>query len=255
MLTDPVTLPRLALAQAWEWERIGPPHPVIGVVDVWLEDEVVVRFEDLIRQVLAEPGFYDLRKDRFVGEFRDLLLATANAESECYCFSSTNDGHSTATLAVPVGPSAIRYTVVGDRATLSKVPRHRLVSAVVESLPECQPADIHPFSVARSAYESRDDSETYSLDTTSDYTVPDSAEQLRTLITARRIGSHQFYVASRAGRTRATSMPLTAVDTAGYGRVLTYLQDGPDGEAITCGPGSPGYIVQTLENTLQALGD
>ncbi|MET7993102.1 ESX secretion-associated protein EspG [Amycolatopsis sp. NPDC005232] len=255
MLADPVTLPRLALAQAWEWERVGPPHPVIGMVDVWLEDDVVGRFEDLTRQVLAEPGFYDLRRDRFVGEFRDLLLATANAESECYCFSSTSDGQTTATLAVPAGRSAVRYTVDGDRVTLSKFPRHKLVAAVVESLPECPPADIHPFSVARPAYESRDDSEAYSLDTTSDYTVPDSAERLRTLMTARRIGGHQLYVASRVGRVRSTSMPLTAVDTAEYGRVLTYLQDRPDGEEITCGPGSAYYVTQTLENTLQALGD
>ncbi|WP_329063502.1 ESX secretion-associated protein EspG [Amycolatopsis sp. NBC_01480] len=253
LLAEPVTVPRLALAQAWEWERVGAPHPVIGMVDVWLEDDIVGRFEDLTRQVLAEPGFYDLRRGRFVGEFRDLLLATANAESECYCFSSTSDGQSTATLAVPAGRSAIRYIVDGDRVTLEKIPRHRLIRAVVESLTACAPADIRQFSVARSEYESSGDGEAYSLDTTSDYTAPDSAEQLRTAMTARRIGGHQFYVASRTNRGRVTSMPLTAVDTAEHGRFLTYLQDGPGGEEITCGPGSLDYITGTLENTLQAL--
>jgi hypothetical protein len=255
LLTEPVTVPRLALAQAWEWERVGAPHPVIGMVDVWLEDDIVGRFEDLTRQVLAEPGFYDLRKGRFVGEFRDLLLATANAESECYCFSSTSDGQSTATLAVPAGRSAIRYTVDGDRVTLEKIPRHLLIRTVVDNLPACPAADIRSFSVARSEYESGQSGEAYDLDLTSDYTTPDPVDQLRALMTARRIAGHQFYVAARVNRSRSVSMPLTAIDTIGQGRVLIYLQDGQNGDEIACGPGSDDYISGTLESTFQALSE
>jgi hypothetical protein len=254
LLDEPVTVPRLAVAKAWEWETIGLPHPVLGVVDVWIEDDVAARAEELIRQALAEPGFFDLRKGRVVGGFRDLMLAIANAEAECYAFSSDRDGHDRAVLAVPTGRSAVLVTVDGDLLTLERISASRLVRAVVDGLPDCPPADIDEFTVPKSEYSSNGASDSYSLDTSSDYTAPDAAEQLRTLMASRRFAGHQLYVATRAGGVRRSSVPLTAVDTIDYGRVLTFLRAGEGGSMdISCGPGSAGYISATLENTLEAL--
>ncbi|GAA3525164.1 hypothetical protein GCM10022222_04950 [Amycolatopsis ultiminotia] len=61
---------------------------------------------------------------------------------------------------------------------------------------------------------------------TTDYTVPDAAEQVRTLMAAPRSAVHQFYVASRANGMRSSSHPLSVVDTVGRGRLLTLRQNG-----------------------------
>jgi hypothetical protein len=253
LLEEPVTVPRLAVAKAWEWETIGQPHPVLGIVDVWIEDDVAATAEELARQALAEPGFYDLRRGRVVGEFRDLMLAIANADVECYCFSADRDGGNRAALAVPTGRSAVLATVDDDLLTLERISASRLVRAVVEGLPDCRSADIGEFTVAKSEYASNGSSDSYSLDTTTDYTAPDVADQLRTLMTSKRIATHQLYVAVRARGERYSSAPLTAVDTVDYGRVLTYLRQGDGDMDICCGPGSAGYVSATLQNTVEAL--
>ncbi|QRP48086.1 ESX secretion-associated protein EspG [Amycolatopsis sp. FDAARGOS 1241] len=254
LLEEPVTVPRLAVARAWEWEQIGPAHPVLGIVDVWFEDDVSAKVDDLIRQALAEPGFYDLRRQRIVGEFRDLLLGIANAESECYCFSAFREGQPSAVLATYNSRSGLLITVNDDLVTLERIPASRALQAVVDTLPDCRPAGIREFSVARSEYSANLVSEFYSLDVTSDYTLPSEADQLRTLMASRRGAVHQFYVAARANSTRSSSLPLTVVDTADTGRVLTFIQDGASGDdIITCGPGSAEYITATLDNTMSAV--
>ncbi|MDT8915851.1 ESX secretion-associated protein EspG [Amycolatopsis sp. PS_44_ISF1] len=242
MLFDgPVVLPRLAVAQAWEWERIGPAHPVLGVVDVWVEDDAGERLDELARQALAEPGFYDLRARRVTGRFRDLMLAIANAEDECYGWSTDRRGHDRAMLAVPADRDAVLAIVEDDRLTLESIKASRLVRAVVECLPDFPAADIREFSVPKADYEPGT-------------TGHPAAEQLRRLMAARREASHQLYVATRADGTRQSSLPLTAVDTRAHGRVLTYLSQTPEDTLdITCGPGHPTYITGTLQNTLDAL--
>ncbi|MBB1152482.1 ESX secretion-associated protein EspG [Amycolatopsis sp. DR6-1] len=256
LLDEPVTLPRLAVAKAWEWERIGPAHPVLGVVDVWVEDDAAARLDDLTRQVLAEPGFYNLRTNRVTGEFRDLMLAVANADAECYGWSADRHDRDRALLAVATGRSAVLATVEDDQLTLTAIGANQLVRAVVDQLPDFPAANIREFTVPKAEYDgntSRSD-ESYDLDTTSDYTVTTPADQLRAVMGSRREASHQLYVAARAGGRRVSSLPLTAVDSLDHGRVLTYLRDNPHGDVgIVCGPGNPGYITGTLDNTLDLL--
>ncbi|SEP47915.1 ESX secretion-associated protein EspG [Amycolatopsis saalfeldensis] len=250
LLDEPVTVPRLAVAKAWEWEQVGPAHPVLGVVDVWVEGEAAERLDELARQALAEPGFYHLRTGRVTGRLRDLLLAIANADTECYGWSTDRRGHERAMLAVPVGRNAVLATVENDLLTLATIKANHLVHAIVDSLPDFPAADIHEFAIPKADYEPRTTG-SYTLDTTSDYTA---AEQLRTLMTSPRAASHQLYVAARADSTRQSSVPLTAVDTNDHGRVLTYLSTTPTGDHdITCGPGTPAYLAATLQNTLAAL--
>ncbi|WP_328606704.1 ESX secretion-associated protein EspG [Amycolatopsis sp. NBC_00345] len=252
LLDEPVTVPRLAVAKAWEWEQIGPAHPVLGVVDVWVEDDAAERLDELTRQALAEPGFYDLRTGRVTGEFRDLMLAIANADAECYGWSTDRRGHDRAVLAVPTGRNAVLATVENNLLTLETIKASRLVRAIVDGLPDFPAADIREFSIPKAGYEPKTTSD-YTLDTTSDYTA---AEQLRTLMTSRRAASHQLYVAARTDGARESSLPLTAVDSQDHGRILTYLSAATNGDLdITCGPGHPDYIASTLENTLTALRD
>lgn len=257
LLDKPVTLPRLAVAKAWEWERIGPAHPVLGIVDVWVENDAASRLDDLTRQVLAEPGFYNLRTNRVTGEFRDLMLAVANADAECYGWSADRHGRDRATLAVLTGHgrNAVLATVEDDLLTLAAVGANQLVRAVVDGLPDFPAANINEITVPKAEYDRGQSSDSYTLDTSSDYTVTSPVDQLRALMTSRREASHQLFVAARTGGGRAASMPLTAVDSLDHGRVLTYLRDNAHGEVdIACGPGNPGYITGTLENTLRLLG-
>ena len=133
---------------------------------------------------------------------------------------------------------------------------NQLVRAVVDQLPDFPPANIREFTVPKAEYDGsgNQSSEPYDLDTSSDYTVTTPADQLRTIMGSRRGASHQLFVAARTGGRRVASMPLTAVDSLDHGRVLTYLRDSPHGDVdIVCGPGNPGYITGTLDNTLRLL--
>ncbi|MFF4599453.1 ESX secretion-associated protein EspG [Amycolatopsis sp. NPDC001319] len=253
-MDEPVTVPRVALARAWEWEKVGPAHPVLGVVEWWLEDDVSGQFDELIRQALAEPGFYDLRRNRLTGEFRDVLWGVSSADAECYRISGDRSGRKSAALAIVTGRSGLLFTVDDDQVTLARISAGRVCQAVVGTLPEVRPAGIAEIAVRRSEYGSSRVADYYDLDVTSDYTVPDPAERLRALMAAPRSAVHQFYVANRTDGVRSSSLPLTVVDTISEGRVLTVLQNGPDGEdVITAGPGSADYISGTLDNTMRGL--
>ncbi|MBB4683953.1 ESX secretion-associated protein EspG [Amycolatopsis jiangsuensis] len=254
VIDKPVTVPRVALAWAWEGERIGPAHPVLGIVEWWLENDAVASFSELMRQSLAEPGFYDLRRQRLTGDFRDVLLGISTADAECYRISSRRDERKSGSLAVLAGRSALLITVDDDEATLVQIPAGRLCRATVDTLPDVRPAKISEIRVPRSEYGTGSASESFDLDLTSDYTAPDAAEQVRALMAAPRRAVHQFYVASRTNGVRSSSYPLTAVDTVDHGRLLTFLQNGPNGnDIISCGPGSADYITATLDQTLRGL--
>ncbi|MEV8613137.1 ESX secretion-associated protein EspG [Amycolatopsis sp. NPDC051373] len=256
LIDEPVTVPRVALARAWEWERIGAAHPVLGVVEWWLEDDASATFDDLTRQVLAEPGFYDLRRQRLTGDFRDVLWAISTADAECYRLSGARDRQTSGALAVVAGRTGLLVTVEDEQATLVRIPTGRLCRAVVDTLPNARPAAIGEIRVPRAEYGAGSVSESFDLDTTSDYTAPDAAGQLRELMAAPRSAMHQFYVASRANGPRSSSYPLSAIDTVDHGRVLTMLQNGADGQdIISCGPGSAEYITATLETTMRGLDD
>ncbi|WP_410655219.1 ESX secretion-associated protein EspG [Amycolatopsis sp. lyj-112] len=253
MLDEPVTVPRLAVAQAWEWERIGPVHPVIGPVDVWVEPDAEGELEELTRQALAQPGFYELRRGRIAGWFRDLMLAIASSSYECYGFSADRTGRHRSILAVPSGKHGALITVEDDRLTLEQVRGAKVIRSVVEALPTYSAATVVEQAVPRTEYLARMNDDSYILDTENDYTAVDPADELRTLIAEKRQASHQLYVAARANGIRRASVPLTAIDTANHGRILTYLRPGTGDLEIAWGPGSPAYITETLYNTLEAL--
>lgn len=247
----PVVLPRVAFAKAWDDEKIGQAHPVIGVVDFWVEDDAADTLNDLIKRALAEVGFYDLRRGRVMGTFRDLMLAIAHAPREVYGFSSYRSGTDRSVLAVPHGRDTVTIVVSDDVLTIDTAAPGALSQAVIAELPHGPAADIGEIVVPQREFGNRADD--YSLDTTSDYTAVDPAEQLRALMSSRRTASHQLYAAVRAGGTRRSSVPLTALDTD-RGRVLTYLRPGQLGDMdIVCGPGEYGYMAGTLDNTLQGL--
>ncbi|MFI7122193.1 ESX secretion-associated protein EspG [Amycolatopsis sp. NPDC049868] len=248
-----MTVPRLAVAQAWEWERIGPVHPVIGPVDVWVEPDAEDELAELTRQALAQPGFYELRRGRISGWFRDLMLGIASSSYECYGFSTARGGQDRSMLAVPTGKHGALITVEDDRLTLEQIRGAKVIRSVVEALPKHPSAAVAERAVPRTEYLARTNDDSYTLDTGNDYTAVDPADELRTLMAERRQASHQLYVAARSNGIRRASVPLTAIDTANHGRILTYLRPGTDDLEIAWGPGSPAYITETLYNTLEAL--
>lgn len=254
----PVVLPRIAFAKAWETERIGPPHPVTGVVDMWIEDDAAATVDELMWGALAEAGCYDLRRGRIADDFRDLLLAIAHAPREVYCFSSHRDGTDRAILAVPYDKTSLTIVVAGELMSIAET-TPGLAHAVVTELPGHPPSVIREFIVPQHEYDThgnRGGSDDYGLDTTADHTAGpvDPAENLRTIMASPRTAGHQLYAAVRNGGARRSSVPLTAVDTTGHGRVLTYLRPGPyGGMDIACGPGDDRNIASTLDNTLAGL--
>ncbi|MGK4593934.1 ESX secretion-associated protein EspG [Amycolatopsis sp. w19] len=241
------------MAQAWEWERIGPVHPVIGPVDVWVEPDAEDELAELTRQALAQPSFYELRRDRIAGGFRDLMLTIASLPYECYGFSVDRKGRDRSMPAVPTGKHGVLITVQDDRLTLEQTRGAKVIRSVVEALPSHPAAAVAERAVPRTEYLTRMNDDSYTLDTENDYTAADPADELRTLMAEKRLASHQLYVAARSNGIRRASVPLTAIDTANRGRILTYLRPGTDDLEIAWGPGSPAYITETLHNTLDAL--
>jgi hypothetical protein len=249
MLPDvPVTMPRLAWAKAWEWENLGPAHPIVGPAGLWVED--AARLDDGVRAALAEPGF--VRRGRITPEFRDVLLTVAEAERECYGWSAPAER---AILTAAVGRNTVKIIVDGDWLTLEQIPAGALIIDVLDELPDCPGADFAAFTVPRAEYRpNKAQSEPFDLDTSSDYTAPDPAERLSAYMTARRDGTHQLYTAVRTSTGRRPSVPLTATDTRDFGRVLTYLRPGGGADLdIACVPGHRNTIADVLAHTLEIL--
>jgi len=91
--------------------------------------------------------------------------------------------------------------------------------------------------------------ESYDLD---DPTVDRGRDPLpwaRRLMAARRTGLHQCYAVNRGSR----SAPITVVDVAGTGRVLTYVYPGRE-RMVSFQPGTRGALTEVLYATLNGLG-
>ena len=240
-----VLLPALAFRQAWEWEfRVDPPT-VLGQNNHWMSDETKRRFEDQTLDALAAAGL--AAGGTVMPDFRDALATLARGyRFSAYVGDIHNDRTGTAVVAT-LGPVAVRAVCADDLIRLDPVPAEVAIEALVETLPEMPPARLNPVVVPKSGY--RPDgpvrSEHYEFSMPSKAPERDPAERPRKLMAGRRLGLHQLYAGSGS--------PVTVVDVAGEGRILSFVSQAPrDEPKIHFFPGTREHLVGALRGRTAA---
>lgn len=234
-----VLLPGLAFRQAWEWEIRAKPPTALGQNDHWMSGEAKRQLEDATLDVLAAAGL--AAGGTLVPEFRDTLATLARGyRFSAYVGDIHNDRTGTAVVATS-GPVAVRAICANDLVRIDPVPAEAAVEHLIEVLPALSPARLDPVAVPKSRY--RPDgplrSEHYEFSMPTRQPQRDPAERPRKLMAAPRLGLHQLYAGNSA--------PVTVVDVAGEGRVLTFVSQAPREEAkVNFLPGTREHLVGTL---------
>jgi hypothetical protein len=238
-----IFLPKTALLTAWEWERHGPPPAVLGADNFWLGDEVRKRLDEKVLDVLASLRL--AAGGTLTREFRDLLRVLAKgAHQFTGWLGDLEADESGAVLVSADGPDVVRLIRKDDQVRIDVVAG--LAESLVDVLPPVPPARISPVSIPQARFSARE--QPYDLD---DPTA-DNGDPLpwaRGLMAARRTGLHQCYAVNRGAR----SAPITAVDIAGTGRVLTYVYPARE-PMVSFQPGTRGALTEVLYATLNGLG-
>ena len=122
--------------------------------------------------------------------------------------------------------------------------------ALVDVLPEVAPAEIPEIIVPESEYTKRrhatPEQYEFQMDTRSQR--PSPAARVRKLMNAPSTGMHQLYSADRdrSGQRRRRT-PVTVIDLAEGGRILTYVVRPPNGEPMLhCAPGTRQALLRAL---------
>ncbi|WP_370948824.1 ESX secretion-associated protein EspG [Amycolatopsis sp. cg5] len=251
VIDRPVRIPKLAFHLIWDLADLGEPHPVVGTNNYYMTSEFQAEMEvralgRLAQLGLASDGLVDRR-------LNGTLRAIAECDSQFYAWSTFHDrDDSGAILLAAAGPDAVRLITDHEIVQLEPISPSRLAEQFVATLPDVPGAGIRPMAVSRAAYGPRDFD---AQDPLAEARVSGSAEYLRELMRAERDAVHQLYVAvrDRAGA-RRRSLPLSAIDLADEGRVLTYLTDSDDGEEeINLVSGTSRKLVAVLEATVDGL--
>lgn len=243
-----IFLPKAALLTAWEWERHGPPPAVLGADNLWLGDETRKRLEENVLDVLASLRL--AAGGTLTREFRDVLRVLAKGAHQFTAWLGDIEANeSGAVLVSAAGPDALRLIRKDDTVRIDVVEPSGLAESLVDVLPPVPPARISAVSIPEARFSGRAVEDSYDLD---DPTVDRGRDPLpwaRRLMAARRTGLHQCYAVNRGIR----SAPITAVDVAGTGRVLTYVYPGRE-RMVSFQPGTRGALTDALYATLNGLG-
>jgi EspG family len=249
-----VTLPTLAFITAWQLEDAGALHPVFGTGHhYYLADEARAKLRAQTLEVLTERRL--ARRGVINPLLRDTMAIIARADLEYYSWSTFASGpeHAGSILTARRGSDAVRVIVGGDVVMLQPLTSGWLTDAFVETLPSVAGAPIRAVSVTQSLYD-----DPKGLGNRSPLAAaPDTidVDYVAGLMAARRDAVHQLYAATRVDGERRRSSPITAVDLAAQGRIVTYLSDDANGdERINLAPGSTSKIVGLLEATSRSLG-
>lgn len=254
VVSEAVALPRLALIKLWEWEGFGQPHPVVGGDDYWMSPEAAGRLEGAVYAELEERELAS--GGHLAPEFRDTLRVLAYGSERYFGWISDLEAGTTGgALVAALGDDAVRLVRDGDYIGLERIYPDQLAEYLVDSLPYLEPAAIDPITAPRSAMPrpgGADDD--YEVEVTASSRGPSPAARLKKLLRARRSGVHQLYAGRLPGTGAAVnSRPLTAIDLAGEGRILTYVDFPPDEEPqVSCVPGDWDTLVGAL---LSAYGE
>ncbi|MGW4521271.1 ESX secretion-associated protein EspG [Amycolatopsis sp. NPDC004378] len=243
-----IFLPKTALLTAWEWERHGPPPAVLGADNHWLGDETRKRLDEKVLDVLTSLRL--AAGGTLTREFRDMLRVLAKGTHQFTAWLGDIEADETGTVLVSAaGPDVLRLIRKDDTIRIDVAEPSRLAQSLVDVLPPVPPARISATSIPESRFSGRAAEESYDLeDPTTDHGT-DPLTWARRLMSARRTGLHQCYAVNRGSR----SAPITAVDIAGTGRVLTYVRPGRE-PAVTFQPGTRGALTDVLYATLNGLG-
>ncbi|MFF0146819.1 ESAT-6 protein secretion system EspG family protein [Amycolatopsis sulphurea] len=249
IIERPVRIPRPAFLAAWEFEGLGAP-PV--VVEQTASYTAAGFGAELRRRSLELLGQFGLAADGALApQLRAALKLLAGARREVYAWSDFG-GHredNGAILAAAGGGEAVRLITDGRAVRIEPVSPRKLSSSLVEALPACEPARIRPRQVPKAYY----DADGYSDDPLTESSA--SADDLRHLMRAGRDAVHQLYAAVRDGAgERVRSMPLSAIDLTGRGRILSFVNDDAAGAPqINVYSGTRAHLTDALDLTLREL--
>ncbi|HVW40282.1 MAG TPA: ESX secretion-associated protein EspG [Amycolatopsis sp.] len=239
-----VLLPALAFRQAWEWEIRAAPPTALGRNDHWLSSDAKRQLEDKTLDVLAAVGL--AAGGTLVHDFRDTLATLARGyRFSAYVGDIHNDRTGTAVVAAS-GPVAVRAICANDLVRIDPVPAEAVVESLIEVLPAMSPARLDPLAIPKSRY--RPDgpmrSENYEF-SMSGHPQRDPAERPRKLMAAPRLGMHQLYAGD--------AEPVTIVDVAGEGRVITFVTQAPREEPkVHFLPGTREHLIGSIKGRTAA---
>ncbi|QWF83723.1 ESX secretion-associated protein EspG [Amycolatopsis sp. CA-230715] len=241
MIDQPVVLPKMVFVTACEMAGSNGPLPaVIGTNwHYWMTEDARTALAAETMDALRDRGF--ARRDQLHPVWKNTVAVLTGPDREFYAWNSFADGTTAAILVAARGRDAVRVVVGEDVVMLDPVEPEFLATHLLEALPELPGAEVRTVAVPRALMDGTD---TASGDTR-------DAQYLAALMCAPRDAVHQLYTAVRtpAGE-RERSLPISAIDLTGRGRILTYLT-GDDHVELT--PGSPHLVVRTLNNTHQQL--
>lgn len=243
-----IFLPKAALLTAWEWERHGTPPAVLGADNLWLGGEARKRLDEQVLDVLASLRL--ATGGTLTREFRDVLRILAKGAHQFTAWLGDIEAdESGAALVSAAGPDALRLIRKDDTVRIDAVEPSRLAESLVDVLPPVPPARISAVSIPEARFSGRAVEDSYDLDDPTADRGRDPLPWARRLMAARRTGLHQCYAVNRGTR----SAPITAVDVAGTGRVLTYVYPGRE-RMVSFQPGTRGALTDVLYATLNGLG-
>ncbi|GLY64297.1 ESX secretion-associated protein EspG [Amycolatopsis taiwanensis] len=240
-----VVLPRYAFIRAWELAGYGKPHPVVGVDDLWLNDVAKTMMQREVDRLLDQAG---------VGvngvptpEFRRKLAVLARAERE-YCGWISRQGETGAALVAAIGGEAVRVVRDDKVVVVDSVRADDLAGALVDALPNVDSAEIGEISAPVSRYTEQPGPEEYEFEMDTRDQPPDPAALVRAVMNAPRAGMHQLSAARRdRNGQRRRGRPITVIDLAEGGRILTYVVQPPNGEPVLrCVPGTRHALLTVL---------
>lgn len=250
VIDRPVRLPRLAFLAAWELQGLGNPHPVVGINDLCLTDDM---HADIQRRTLARLTDLGLATPQGLQQRLQRTLATiASARREFYAWSSFRNGDAGAILVASNDQDAVRLITDGTVVHLDPINGDRLTQHFVETLPDVPAARIRSAAITRTDYNGDHDFGDPLAETNAGQK---QAARLRKVLQAERDAVHQIYAAARDDQdSRHRSTPLSAVDLSRYGRVVTFLSTGAsEPDVINFVPGTPAKLISVLKATINGL--
>lgn len=251
MLTKPLYLPKSALLTAWEWERHGTPPAVLGADNLWLAEETKKKLDDKVLDVLT--SLQAAARGTLTPEFRQVLRVLATGSRQFTAWLGDIDAdESGAALVSVAGQEAIRLVRQDEKVRIDQVRPEFAAQSLVGMLPQVPPARFDPVEIPQARFSGRPAfEESYDLTDPTDEPSRDPLPWARNLMSAKRTGLHQCYAVQNGHR----SAPITAVDVAGVGRVLTYVRPGPGGEpVVSFQPGHREALTEVLYATQDGLG-
>ncbi|GAA1982422.1 ESX secretion-associated protein EspG [Amycolatopsis minnesotensis] len=244
MIDQPVVLPKMMFVTACD--MVGSSGSLPAVIGTnwhyWMTGDARATLVADTMDVLRRQGL--ARRDQLHPVWKNTIAVLTAPDREFYAWNSFADGTTAAILVAARGRDAARIVVGDDVVLIDPVEPGFLATHLLEALPEAPGATVRTVAVPRAVLDASEAAPAEPAD-------PTDVEYLAALMCAPRDAVHQLYTAVRTdGGERERSLPISAIDLTGRGRVLTY-RTGDDHIALT--PGTPHDVVRTLNNTHQQL--